>query len=119
MGWHFIYHDRHFFYMTGRNDGVIRFCVPHLVKVNEYNTALLPEAINENKQEREIHQGCHLVRESKTSQNLRQIVPTLSSLNKTIRQRICIQQFIQKHEEYINGFSNHHVRTMFLSWKQW
>lgn len=47
MGWHFIYHDRHFFYMTGRSEGIIRFCVPHLVKANEYNTELLSEAINE------------------------------------------------------------------------
>ena len=34
MGWHFIYHDRHFFYMTG-------------IKANEYNTELLSDAINE------------------------------------------------------------------------
>lgn len=47
MGWHFIYHDRHFFYMTGRNEGMIRFCVPHLVKANEYDTELLSDAINE------------------------------------------------------------------------
>ena len=47
MGWHFIYHDRHFFYMTGRNEDMIRFCVPHLVKANEYNTELLSDAINE------------------------------------------------------------------------
>ena len=47
MGGHFIYHDRHFFYMTGRSDGMIRFCVPHLVKANEYDTELLSDAINE------------------------------------------------------------------------
>ena len=47
MGWHFIYHDRHFFYMTGRSEGMIRFCVPHLVKANEYNADFLSDAINE------------------------------------------------------------------------
>ena len=47
MGWHFIYHDRHFFYMTGKSEGMIRFCVPHLVKANEYNADLLTDAINE------------------------------------------------------------------------
>lgn len=47
MGWHFIYHDRHFFYMTERSEGMIRFSVPHLVKANEYNTELLSEVINE------------------------------------------------------------------------
>ena len=36
-----------FFYMTGRSEGMIRFCVPHLVKANEYNAELLSEAINE------------------------------------------------------------------------
>ena len=47
VGWHFIYHDRHFFYMAGTSEGMIRFCVPHLVKANEYNAGLLSEAINE------------------------------------------------------------------------
>lgn len=47
IGWHFIYHDRHFFYMTGGSEGMIRFCVPHLVKANEYNAELLSDAINE------------------------------------------------------------------------
>lgn len=47
VGWHFIYRDRHFFYMTGKSEGMIRFCVPHLVKANEYNADLLSDAINE------------------------------------------------------------------------
>lgn len=47
MGWHFIYHKRHFFYMTGRNEGTIRFCIPHLVKANGYDAERLAEAINE------------------------------------------------------------------------
>lgn len=47
VGWHFIYRDRHFFYMAGSCEGMIRFCVPHLVKANEYNADLLSDAINE------------------------------------------------------------------------
>ena len=47
VGWHFIYNDRHFFYMAGRSEGMIRFCVPHLIKANEYDTDLLSAAINE------------------------------------------------------------------------
>lgn len=47
MGWNFIYHERLFFYMTGRNEEMIRICIPHLVKANEYDTELLSEAINE------------------------------------------------------------------------
>ena len=47
MGWHFIYNKRHYFYMTGKNEGMIRFCVPHLVKADEYDTEQLSEAINE------------------------------------------------------------------------
>ena len=45
--WHFIYHGRHFLYMTGSGEGIIRFCIPHLVKADEYNADLLSDAINE------------------------------------------------------------------------
>ena len=45
VGWHFIYNDRHFFYMAGTSEGMIRFCIPHLVKAN--NSELLSAAINE------------------------------------------------------------------------
>lgn len=47
MGWHFIYNERHFFYMVGKNDGMIRFCVPHLVKADGYDAVQLSEAIND------------------------------------------------------------------------
>ena len=47
MGWHFIYHKRHFFYLTGGNNGtMLRFCIPHLVKESEYDEFRLSEAIN-------------------------------------------------------------------------
>ena len=47
MGWHFIYHERHFFYVAGRSEGMIRFCIPHLFKANEYDAEILSDAINE------------------------------------------------------------------------
>ena len=47
MGWHFIYHERHFFFIAGRDDGMIRFSIPHLAKASEYDAGLLAEAINE------------------------------------------------------------------------
>ncbi len=47
MGWHFIYNERHFFYMVGKNEGMIRFCVPHLVKADGYDAVQLSEAIND------------------------------------------------------------------------
>lgn len=47
MGWHFMYNGRNFFYITGKNDGMIRFCIPHLVKADEYEAAQLSEAIND------------------------------------------------------------------------
>ena len=32
MGWHFIYHDRHFFYMTGKSEGDDTFLCPSFGK---------------------------------------------------------------------------------------
>lgn len=47
MGWHFMYNERNLFYITGNDDGMIRFCIPHLVKADEYESAQLSEAIND------------------------------------------------------------------------
>ena len=47
VGWHFIYNERHFLYMNGKDDGIIRFCIPHLVKADEYDPEQLSAAINE------------------------------------------------------------------------
>lgn len=47
VGWHFIYNKRHFLYMNGKDDGIIRFCIPHLVKADEYDPGQLSAAINE------------------------------------------------------------------------
>ena len=47
MGWYFSYNGRHFFYLTGKDDGMMRFCVPHLVKAEDYDMTLLAESIND------------------------------------------------------------------------
>lgn len=47
MGWHFMYNRQHYFYLTRRNEGMMRFCVPHLVKEDDYDKELLAEAIND------------------------------------------------------------------------
>ena len=47
MGWHFMYNGRHYFYMRGKNEGMLRFCVPHLIKGSEYDSERLSEVINE------------------------------------------------------------------------
>lgn len=46
-GWHFIYNKRHYFYMIGKKEEMIRFCVPHLIKASDYDEEQLTEAINE------------------------------------------------------------------------
>lgn len=46
-GWYFIYNKRHFFYIPGKNEDMVRFCVIHLAKAEEYDMKLLSEAINE------------------------------------------------------------------------
>lgn len=45
--WYFIYNKRHFFYIPGKNEDMVRFCVIHLAKAEEYDMKLLSEAINE------------------------------------------------------------------------
>lgn len=47
MGWHFVYNRWHCFYMPEKNEGMLRFCVPHLFKASEYENERLTEAINE------------------------------------------------------------------------
>lgn len=47
IGWHFIYNTRHFFYINSNDDGIVRFCIPHLVKTDEYDMEQLLDAIND------------------------------------------------------------------------
>lgn len=47
MGWHFMYNERHFFYVHSSNDFVIRFCIPHLVMASDYDASRVTEDVNE------------------------------------------------------------------------
>ena len=44
--WHFIYHGQYFIYL-GRSEGMLRFYIPCLVKVDRYDAKVVSEAINE------------------------------------------------------------------------
>ncbi|MCD8309992.1 MAG: hypothetical protein LUB83_02065 [Prevotellaceae bacterium] len=47
IGWHFIYHKRHYMYLTGKHKDMLRFCVPHVVGAAGCDGHRLAEAINE------------------------------------------------------------------------
>lgn len=47
MGWHFVYNKRHYFCMSGKGDGMVRFCVPHLAKADGHDAERLAAVINE------------------------------------------------------------------------
>ena len=46
VGWLFSYNQRHYVYMDRKDDGMLRICVPHLIKASEYDEKRLSEAIN-------------------------------------------------------------------------
>lgn len=45
-GWHFVYNERHYIYMSGKKAGVIRICIPHLAKSEDYVSEFLSDVIN-------------------------------------------------------------------------
>lgn len=47
IGWHFVYNERHYICINGKDNGMIRFSVPHLIKADDYDVELLSEAIND------------------------------------------------------------------------
>lgn len=47
IGWHFTYHGRYFVYLSGRNEEMVRFCIPYLTKSDKYEAKVVSEAINE------------------------------------------------------------------------
>lgn len=47
MGWHFMFNDRHMFYMPKIGDQMIRFSIPHIIKVSDYDKQTILYAINE------------------------------------------------------------------------
>lgn len=51
LGYHFMYHDHHLMYIPDNKEGLLRFCVPHLLKAEGYDKSKLAKAINETNKE--------------------------------------------------------------------
>lgn len=49
--WRFTYNRQWYFYMADKHDGMLRFCVPHLIKASDYDEKRLVEVINETNRE--------------------------------------------------------------------
>lgn len=47
LGWHFMFNERHFFYIKSNGRDLIRFYIPHLFNASDYGEARLAAAINE------------------------------------------------------------------------
>lgn len=47
IGWHFMFNERHMFYMPKIGDQMIRFSIPHLINVSDYDMQTILYAINE------------------------------------------------------------------------
>lgn len=51
LGYYFMYHGRHLMYIPDRGEGLLRFCVPHLLKVEGFDKSKLAEVINATNRE--------------------------------------------------------------------
>lgn len=47
LGWHFKYNGQVYFYVVGKDEGMIRFCIPFVARLPLYDKELLKEAVNE------------------------------------------------------------------------
>ena len=47
LGWHFKYKEQVYFYVVGRDESMIRFCIPYIAGLSSYSKALLKEAVND------------------------------------------------------------------------
>lgn len=47
LGWHFKYKEQVFFYVVGKDDSMIRFCIPFVAGLLSNDKELLKEAVNE------------------------------------------------------------------------
>ena len=47
LGWHFKYNDQVYFYVVGKDESMIRFCIPFVAGLSLYDKELLKEAVNE------------------------------------------------------------------------
>lgn len=47
LGWHFKYNDQVYFYVVGKDEGMIRFCIPLVTGLPSQDKELLKEAVND------------------------------------------------------------------------
>ena len=47
LGWHFRYNGQVYFYVVGKNESMVRFCIPFVARLPLYDKELLKEAVNE------------------------------------------------------------------------
>ena len=47
LGWHFKYNGQVYFYVAGKDESMIRFCIPFVAGLSLYDKELLKEAVNE------------------------------------------------------------------------
>ena len=47
LGWHFKYNEQVYFYVVGKDESMIRFCIPFVAGLSSQNKELLKEAVND------------------------------------------------------------------------
>lgn len=47
LGWHFKYNGQVYFYVVGKDESMIRFCIPFVAGLSLYDKELLKESVNE------------------------------------------------------------------------
>ena len=47
LGWHFKYKKQVYFYVVGKDESMVRFCIPFVARLPLYDKELLKEAVNE------------------------------------------------------------------------
>lgn len=47
LGWHFKYNGQVYFYVVGKDESMIRFCIPFVAGLSLYDKELLKEAVND------------------------------------------------------------------------
>ena len=47
LGWHFKYNGQVYFYVVGKDESMVRFCIPFVARLPLYDEELLKEAVNE------------------------------------------------------------------------
>ena len=47
LGWHFKYNGQVYFYVVGKDESMVRFCIPFVARLPLYDKEQLKEAVNE------------------------------------------------------------------------